>query len=544
MNIRQSFFTIAAGLSLAGAMLAQDARLSVLHGVPGLPSPVDVVANGGTLFSFDYLDKRGPLNLPAGTYNVEVRLAGNPILSANLNLASGTSYTAIAHLDAVGTPRLSLFTNNETALALPKSRLTVRHTAQAPAVDVVLEQNGQRVATIPNLTNPNEAVADVAPGIYAASLFVAGTNTRAFGPVSLAVEDGVSYGIHAVGDVSSPNFGLIVQRTVLTARVSVIHGVPGLPSPVDVFAGTSRLFSFDFGELRGPLVLNPGTYPLSVQLGGNPILSLSATVAAGDNVTVIAHLDAQGTPRLSAYANDVSPANGGARLTARHLAAAPPVDIGIDTRSQRVLTLSGVVNGQSATAPVGAGLYSAMIFDTTSSLSLGPIPLKTGVGVHLLVHAVGDLGAGTFRAVVQTIDLFDAVPGSVQSAVSGVSCGPQIGASPSSFDYGEEFAITVSGGGASASAILNLGDSNQSLGSLGLPFDLTALGAPGCFLSTNVWVSHPLTLDASGQSAVGFLIPRAAFGGLPDVYCQFFVLEPSANALGVTASNVLQLRAN
>ena len=32
---------------------AQDATLTVLHGVPGLPAPVEVFANGNSLFSFE-----------------------------------------------------------------------------------------------------------------------------------------------------------------------------------------------------------------------------------------------------------------------------------------------------------------------------------------------------------------------------------------------------------------------------------------------------------------------------------------------------------
>jgi hypothetical protein len=517
---------------------AQDATLTVLHGVPGLPAPVEVFANGNSLFSFEYGEQRGPLSVPAGTYTVDIRLGAQTILSATVPLAADISYSAIAHLDAAGTPTISLFTNNTASLALPGSRLAVRHTAQAPAVDVVLEQGGSTVARFNGLSNPNEVQADVAPGTYQASLFVAGTSTRAFGPVSVALENGYAYAVYAVGDVSSPDFRLLVQRDSLTARVTVIHGVPGLPAPVEVFAGTTRLFSFDFAETAGPLVLNPGSYPLSVRLNGNPILSTTAGLAAGDDVTVIAHLDAAGNPTLSAFANDVSALPSGARLTVRHLAAAPAVDIGLDSNGQRIATLTGVTNGQTATVPVDATLYAVNLFPAGSStVAFGPAPLKTATGVHYLVHAIGDLAAGSFTLVTQVIDVTPAVPGALTAQVQGIGCGLSVTPTASVLDYGESFGVSVNGGPSGGMAVFSVGDDiSQAFGSP-LPFDLAALGAPGCLLQTNIRASHPLMLDVRGSATVGFLIPRSAFGSLPDVYFSFVALDPGANALGVRTSD-------
>jgi hypothetical protein len=533
------------GASLGAPLAAQDAALTVLHGVPGLPAPVEVFANGGSLFSFDYGDQRGPLALPAGTYAVEIRLNGNPILSANIPLAAATSYSAIAHLDAGGTPTVSLFTNDRTSLSLPGSRLTVRHTAQAPAVDVVLEQGGAQVARFSNLSNPNQVAADVAPGVYQASLFVAGTSTRAAGPVGLALENGVSYAIYAVGDVAGTSFRLLTQRDALTARVTVVHGIPGLPAPVDVFAGTTRLFSFDYTDVEGPLVLNPGSYPLSVQLNGTPVLGTTANLAAGDDVTVIAHLDAAGANTLSAFANDVTPLAAGSRLTVRHLAAAPAVDVALDSNGRRIATLQNVVNGQSATNAIGASLFEVSLSAAgQSQVAFGPVPLKTGTGVHYLVHAVGDLAAGSFALVVQTIDLNPAVPGALTTAVAGRGCGPTVGASAPGFGYGEAFAVTVQNGPANGMAVFNVGDDLTSFAGLRLPFDLGALGAPGCFLNTNILATHPLLLDAQGAASVGFFVPRAAFGSLPDVHFSFVMMAPGANALGVLSSDYLTISAN
>jgi len=85
---------------------------------------------------------------------------------------------------------LSAFANGLTPPTLPGARLYVRHTAQAPAVDVLLAQNGATVASIPNVVNGAEVVADVAPGTYRVRLNVAGTATTAFGPAPVALEIG------------------------------------------------------------------------------------------------------------------------------------------------------------------------------------------------------------------------------------------------------------------------------------------------------------------------------------------------------------------
>ncbi len=151
-----------AGLALAltGALPASaaegDAQLSVLHGVPDLT--VDVYVNGErTLDDFTPGTLAGPLELPPGTYSVAITAADAADASApaigpvDLTLAANGNYTAVAHLDAAGAPTATLFTNDVSTTAAGQGRLTVRHTAAAPAVDVLA--GGTAVVT--NLSNPN-----------------------------------------------------------------------------------------------------------------------------------------------------------------------------------------------------------------------------------------------------------------------------------------------------------------------------------------------------------------------------------------------------
>ena len=120
-----------------------DAELTVIHAIPGLMEPVDVCVNGEYAFTFDYGDVQGPITLPAGSYFLEVKLAGNPVLMATAELEACGNYTAIAHLTYVDGEtsgiNLEVF-ENDASSAGNKTRLTVRHTADAPAVDILLKR--------------------------------------------------------------------------------------------------------------------------------------------------------------------------------------------------------------------------------------------------------------------------------------------------------------------------------------------------------------------------------------------------------------------
>ncbi len=82
------------------------------------------------------------MTLPQGTYDLAVFPAGQgpggtpAIRRTTSAVPSGANITVVAHLDAAGKPVLTPFVNDTSRLAPGKARLTVRHTAAAPAVDV------------------------------------------------------------------------------------------------------------------------------------------------------------------------------------------------------------------------------------------------------------------------------------------------------------------------------------------------------------------------------------------------------------------------
>ena len=198
---------------LAPAQAAEDvAKLSVLHGVPGLT--VDVYVNDKlTLDDFKPGDLAGPLDLPAGTYKVAITAsdaadASAPVIGPiDLPLEAGKNYTATANLDEAGKPTATLFTNDISQVAAGEGRLTVRHVAAAPAVDVLA--NG--AVAITALVNPNESVLTLPAGTISAAVAATGTTDPVIGPADVNVAEGTNTIVYAWGSLTDKNLALAVQ---------------------------------------------------------------------------------------------------------------------------------------------------------------------------------------------------------------------------------------------------------------------------------------------------------------------------------------------
>lgn len=203
-----------------------DATLSVLHGVPDLT--VDVYVNGElTLDDFKPGDLAGPLELAPGTYSVAITAAdaaddSAPVLGPiDLPLAADMSYTAVAHLDAAGAPTASLFTNDISTTKAGEGRLTVRHVAAAPVVDVLAND----AAAITALANPDEEVLDLPAGTISAAVAATGTTAPVIGPADVTVAEGVNTIVYAWGSLEADDLALAVQT------IDDLHSAPaGVPS--------------------------------------------------------------------------------------------------------------------------------------------------------------------------------------------------------------------------------------------------------------------------------------------------------------------------
>jgi hypothetical protein len=210
---------------------------------------------------------------------------------------------------------------------------------------------------------------------------------------------------------SSLAFGAVAANAAPgDAMVTVIHGIPN--TPVDVYvddaaaAGAPALPNFQPGTVTAPIALAPGPHQVTIFAAGtkvSPVLNVSETLTANENVSLIANLDGAGAPALSAFVNDVSmiPA-GQARLVVRHTAAAPAVDV----RADGAVAFPNLVNGQQAAADLAPGTISAdVVLAGTPTVVIGPAPLTLTAGTETIVYAIGSATANpnTLGLVVQTI---------------------------------------------------------------------------------------------------------------------------------------------
>jgi hypothetical protein len=227
-------FTLAAGatgtlvvLSASPALADEHtATVSVLHAVPD--TPVDVYANGERLIDdFEPGTLTDPLQLPAGSYDLALYPAdapdasGDPLLSADgVSVPAGADATVVAHLTEAGQPALTPFVNDTSQIPAGQARVTVRHTAAAPAVDV--RAGGQVV--VDGLTNPDEQSLTVPAGTVSADVVLAGTDTVAIGPADLTLTEGASTVVYAWGSQEA-GYELAVQT--VEGASSAPAGVPG-----------------------------------------------------------------------------------------------------------------------------------------------------------------------------------------------------------------------------------------------------------------------------------------------------------------------------
>lgn len=391
-------------------------NLSVLHGVPGLT--VDVYVDGVlTIDDFAPETVAGPLTVASGVHQVAVTASdaaddSDPILEGQVELVAGADMTAAAHLDATGAPTLSIFNNDTSATESGEGRITVRHLADAPAVDVLA---GGAVA-FAELTSGNSASADLASGTVPVSLNAAGTSTQVFpetGTIDVALSAGANLVVYAVGDFDGSTFALVTQSidpsTIgAPTKLTVVHGVPDVS--VDVYVnGVLLLEDFEPGTVTPPVLVPAGTYDIEVfpadaayVEGGGVIFVDDAIVPPGADISVAAHLNEAGTPIATIFVNDTSTIDSGeARLVVRHTAAAPTVDVLTTGPTKLVDSLS---NPDEQQLDVDAGTYPVTVNaedDPSPAVDLGDVTLVEGAST--IVYAYGDLAADTFAVAVQAI---------------------------------------------------------------------------------------------------------------------------------------------
>ncbi len=224
-------------------------------------------------------------------------------------------------------------------------------------------------------------------------------------------------------------------NTQAEPEIMLLHGIPGVTVNVAV-DGEIVIPGFEPGTMQDLSAFAGQTLEnLEVRLAGTEDIAIGPVaefpVPASGSYTVVAHLDAEGTPTLTPFENDTSEvADGNGRLTIRHTAVlgdARPVE--------------NASNGDSAGLDIPAGEIAGAQIAPTGGDPIADVPTVTlGAGTNLIVYAVGSLADETFTFYTQERDLQsaaaaggdDAAAGDGTPAPTAVNTGDQLGSSSNS----------------------------------------------------------------------------------------------------------------
>lgn len=202
--------------------------LNIVHGIPG--ATVDVCASGPAtggewariIEDFNFGDIR-TFDLDAGPYDANVvaqdAACESPLLpglgASGVVLPEGANASVVAHLPESGEladAKLTVGVNDLSAPGNNKSRLTVYHTAAAPAVDIRAGRVLPIKKLFSNVSNSQSGDVELRKGSYKVSVLAAGskwwepvtTERVRFGPDTNTV-------IYAIGSLSDGTFTLLPQ---------------------------------------------------------------------------------------------------------------------------------------------------------------------------------------------------------------------------------------------------------------------------------------------------------------------------------------------
>lgn len=209
-----------------------------------------------------------------------------------------------------------------------------------------------------------------------------------------------------------------------TAEAFIVHGIPGqdvgldAALPVDISVnGACALTNLRFGQIVGPIHLPAATLALAIHpasasspCGLAPVVGpANVPFLAGEKSTVIAHLTSAGAPTASKFVNNLSKTSANrARVTVHHAANAPAVDAYVSREFGTPLAtlglVSGLVNGEQATLPVGAGAWQlALTAAGSTAAAFGPGVIRLSADKAYFLYVVGSLTNRTLTVIAKDV---------------------------------------------------------------------------------------------------------------------------------------------
>ena len=212
--------------------------------------------------------------------------------------------------------------------------------------------------------------------------------------------------------------------------VFLIHGMPDTVFEVQV-GEDRRLKGLRFGQFYNLRAFAGTTLSFGFKIldTGEPVVATDGFAVPSDrSSSLVVHLGPNGSGSLTAFDNKLDPLNEGmSRLTVRHLAEAPPLDVIVDGEA----LLAGVEHGWEESIELPAGEVSVSLVAADGSEvdtgDVGPVTVPLTPGDRIVVYGFGSVAEGTLAIVTDVVhgpeaDPDDGLPLRALAVSSGVAC--------------------------------------------------------------------------------------------------------------------------
>lgn len=299
---------------------AGSARVEVVHAAPNAPSvsvyattPGADLAGEAAVGTFAFGETLGPIEVPAGDYQIQVTLADDPasvvydagtvtlsdgadlMLNAVQNTGNGLSPISLIALDGTGAAEL-LDVNT------PASLRVIHNSPDAPAVDIVVNDDFD-APLIEDLAFPDfTGFVDVPAADYNVKVTPANDAGTVVIDADLTLVAGTEYSVYAVDTLANITAQVLAddRRAIATeAKVRIVHGSPSAGN-VDIFVtapdtdittATPTFTDIPFQAETGYVSLAEGDYTVTVTPTGTTTAAIgpaNISISNGGVYTAIA----------------------------------------------------------------------------------------------------------------------------------------------------------------------------------------------------------------------------------------------------------------